>query len=85
MGRLPLMAAARNGTLEEMWGTGTAAVVSPVGHLGYKGEKVAINKGEAGPLTRKLYDAITDIQYGLTNDVHHWTEPVALAKQRRIA
>lgn len=80
-----VMAAARNGTLEEMWGTGTAAVVSPVGHLGYKGEKVAINKSEAGPLTRKLYDAITDIQYGLTNDVHHWTEPVALAKQRRIA
>jgi branched-chain amino acid aminotransferase len=80
-----VMAAAHQGRLDEMWGTGTAAVVSPVGQLGYKDEKILINKGETGPLTRKLYDAITDIQYGLTNDVHHWTEPVALAKQRRIA
>jgi branched-chain amino acid aminotransferase len=80
-----VIAAARAGTLDEMWGTGTAAVVSPVGLLGYKGEKIAVNNGAAGPLTRKLYDAITDIQYGLSNDPHHWMEPVLLAKQRRIA
>jgi branched-chain amino acid aminotransferase len=80
-----VIAAAHSGTLEEMWGTGTAAVVSPVGLLGYKGQQIAVNKGEAGPLTRKLYDAITDIQYGLSNDPHHWMEPVLLAKQRRIA
>jgi len=54
-----VMEAGRNGTLKEMWGTGTAAVVSPVGTLGYKGEDVTINGGRTGELTRKLYDAIT--------------------------
>jgi len=68
-----VMAAARNGTLVEMWGTGTAAVVSPVGELGYKDEKVTINGGKIGPLTQKLYDAIVGIQYGETSDPHGWT------------
>ncbi|HUK11205.1 MAG TPA: branched-chain amino acid aminotransferase [Stellaceae bacterium] len=81
-----VIGAARAGTLDEMWGTGTAAVVSPVGQLGYKGERILINNGEAGVLTRRLYDAITDIQYGLSNDPHHWTDTVQTAKQqRRIA
>lgn len=71
-----VMAAARNGTLSEMWGTGTAAVVSPVGELGYKDERVTINKGKTGPLTQKLYDAIIGIQYGETNDLHNWTTPL---------
>lgn len=68
--------ASKNGTLKEMWGTGTAAVVSPVGELGYKGEKIVINGGKTGELTQKLYDAIVGIQYGQTNDAHGWTEPV---------
>lgn len=71
-----VIAASKNGTLAEMWGTGTAAVVSPVGELGYKGEKIVINGGKTGPLTQKLYDAIVGIQYGQTNDAHGWTEPV---------
>ena len=71
-----VMEAGRNGTLKEMWGTGTAAVVSPVGTLGYKGEDVLINGGQTGEVTQKLYDAIVGIQYGRTNDAHGWTSVV---------
>ncbi len=69
-------AAAANGTLAEMWGTGTAAVVSPVGELGYRDHRIVINGGKTGPLTQKLYDAIVGIQYGLSYDPHGWTEPL---------
>jgi branched-chain amino acid aminotransferase len=71
-----VFAAGRNGTLQEMWGTGTAAVVSPVGVLGYRDERITINHGETGPLTQKLYDAITGIQYGTSNDEHGWAVPL---------
>lgn len=70
-----IQAAARDGTLEEIWGTGTAAVISPVGEINWRGEALIANDGKAGPLTRRLYDAITSIQYGTTahND---WALPV---------
>jgi branched-chain amino acid aminotransferase len=74
-----VMEAGRRGTLREMWGTGTAAVVSPVGTLGYKGEDILINNGETGEITQRLYDAITGIQYGRTNDPHGWTSVVPVA------
>ena len=54
------------------WGTGTAAVVSPVGELGYKGEKLVINGGKIGELTQKLYDSIVGIQYGTAPDPYGW-------------
>ena len=66
-----VLAAARAGTLE-MWGTGTAAVISPVGELGYKGERYIINGGLTGALTQKLYDTIVGIQYGTAPDPHGW-------------
>jgi len=69
-------AAARTGTLEEVWGTGTAAVISPVGELAYKGERLVINGGRIGTLTQKLYDAIVGIQYGTAPDTRGWTIPV---------
>ncbi len=69
--------AARKGSLAEMWGTGTAAVVSPVGELGYKGDRITINGGKTGALTQKLYDTIVGIQYGESNDEHGWMSPVA--------
>jgi branched-chain amino acid aminotransferase len=69
-------AAARTGTLEEVWGTGTAAVISPVGELAYKGERLVINGGRIGTLTQKLYDAIVGIQYGTAPDTRGWTVPV---------
>ena len=56
----------------EMWGTGTAAVISPVGELGYKGERYVINGGKTGELTQKLYDTIVGIQYGTEPDPHGW-------------
>jgi branched-chain amino acid aminotransferase len=67
-----VIAAAKAGTLE-MWGTGTAAVISPVGELGFKGERYIINDGQTGALTRKLYDTIVGIQYATESDPHGWT------------
>ena len=71
-----VMAAHRAGTLTEVWGTGTAAVISPVGELAYKGETMVINGGKIGPLTQRLYDAIVRIQYGQAPDPHGWTVEV---------
>jgi len=68
--------AAHRGTLREVWGTGTAAVISPVGELAYKGERIVINGGKIGELTQKLYDAIVSIQYATAPDTHGWTVPV---------
>jgi len=65
-------AASKQGTLREVWGTGTAAVISPVGELSYKGERIVINGGRIGELTQKLYDAIVAIQYGEAADPHGW-------------
>ena len=68
--------AAHKGKLDEVWGTGTAAVISPVGELSYKGERIVINGGRIGPLTQKLYDTIVGIQYGTAPDTHGWTVAV---------
>ena len=67
-----LFTAAENGTLEEAWGTGTAAVVSPIGELAEGGEKVIINNNQIGPITQKLYDELTGIQWGRVADPHGW-------------
>ncbi len=71
-----VMQAGRDGTLKEMWGTGTAAVVSPVGTLGYKGEDILINGGVTGEVTQRLYDNIVGLQYGRSNDAHGWMSVV---------
>ena len=73
--------ASRAGTLREMWGTGTAAVVSPVGELGFRDERISINGGVTGALTQQLYDTIVATQYGQGNDPHGWTREVAPARQ----
>jgi branched-chain amino acid aminotransferase len=67
-----VLAAHRNGALREVFGCGTAAVITPVGELGWRGEKLVINGGQAGEMARKLYDAVTDIQYGRAPDKHGW-------------
>ena len=67
-----VLAASRDGSLKEVWGTGTAAVISPVGELGYRGERLVVNGGEIGALTRRLYDALTAIQYGRAEDKYGW-------------
>jgi branched-chain amino acid aminotransferase len=65
--------AAHSGALKEVWGTGTAAVISPVGELAYRGERIVVNQGKIGGLTQKLYDAIVGIQYATAPDTHGWT------------
>ncbi|MGI6264216.1 MAG: branched-chain amino acid aminotransferase [Acutalibacteraceae bacterium] len=71
-----LSAAMENGTLEEAWGCGTAAVVSPIGELCYKEHKYVVNNGEIGPVTRHLYDTLTGIQWGDKEDAFGWTMPI---------
>ena len=68
--------AVKNGTLEEAWGTGTAAVVSPIGVLHYEGVDYKINNNEIGPVCQELYNGLTGIQWGRTEDKFGWTVPV---------
>ena len=67
-----LFEAAKKGAMEEAWGTGTAAVVSPIGELAEGGEKVIINNNQIGEITQKLYDELTGIQWGRVADPHGW-------------
>ena len=71
-----VLAAAADGRLTEIWGTGTAAVISPVGELGFHDQRVTINGGKTGALTQRLYDAITALHYGRADDTHHWLHKV---------
>jgi branched-chain amino acid aminotransferase len=65
--------ALENGTLEEAWGCGTAAVVSPIGELAYKDKKYTVNGGKIGEVTQHLYDTLTGIQWGKIEDKFNWT------------
>ena len=67
-----VMAAARNGALREVFGTGTAAVISPVGELAYRDERIRVHDGQVGPVARRLYDVLSDIQRGRLPDRHGW-------------
>lgn len=71
-----VFAAYKDGQLEEVFGTGTAAVISPVGELFWHGEKLAINNGETGELSQKLYDTLTGIQNGKIEDPFNWVTEV---------
>lgn len=62
----------KEGILEEVFASGTAAVISPVGVLGWKGEDIIINNNEIGKLSQKLYDTITQIQNGKEKDEFGW-------------
>ena len=68
-----LGAALADGTLEEAWGCGTAAVVSPIGELSYLGKKYIINDNRIGAVTQHLYDTLTGIQWGEIEDEFGWT------------
>lgn len=71
-----LMEAGHTGRLKEAFGTGTAAVISPIGELYYKGDKVTINNFETGDLTHKLYETLTGIQWAKIDDKNNWRERV---------
>jgi len=66
------------GKLQEAFGTGTAAVISPVGLFKYKDQEIIINNMEIGPLAQKFYDTITGIQYGEIEDKHGWNVHIDL-------
>lgn len=67
-----LIKAAEDGTLEEAWGTGTAAVISPIGHLFYKDKDYIVSNNCIGELTQKLYDELTGIQWAKRPDERGW-------------
>ena len=71
-----LFDAAGAGKLDEAWGTGTAAVVSPIGEMGWEGKHITVSGGKIGSLTQKLYDTLTGIQWGKIPDEHGWTVKV---------
>ena len=69
-----LAQAMADGTLEEAWGCGTAAVVSPIGELCYKDNVFTVNGGKIGEVTQMLYDTLTGIQWGKLDDTFGWTQ-----------
>jgi len=71
-----LAEAMEKGALKEAWGCGTAAVVSPIGELCYKGVKYPVNNGEIGKVTQHLYDTLTGIQWGKIEDTFGWTKEI---------
>ena len=71
-----LFDAAEEGRLEEAWGSGTAAVISPVGEMGWEDRHVVVNGGKIGPLTQRLYDTLTGIQWGKVEDPYGWVVKV---------
>lgn len=75
-----LIAAGENGKLTEAFGTGTAAVVSPVGELAYRDKHImigdkSVNNG-IGELTMKLYNTLTGLQWGRIEDTHGWVTDI---------
>ncbi|TME44198.1 MAG: branched-chain amino acid aminotransferase, partial [Chloroflexi bacterium] len=64
--------AAADGSLRELWGTGTATGILPVGELGYRGQTLMVNGGHTGEWTQRLSDGLQAIQYGMDSDPHEW-------------
>ena len=69
--------ACKRGSLKEVFATGTAAVISPVGLFFYKGKDFQVAEGQTGELSKKLYDEITGIQYGRREDPFGWRLRIA--------
>ena len=71
-----VISAAKNGNLKEAFGTGTAAVISPVGQITYRGEDHIVAGGKMGELSQRLYNEIIAIQYGEKEDPYGWRERI---------
>jgi branched-chain amino acid aminotransferase len=67
----------KDGSLQEIFGSGTAAVISPVSQLAWHDKVLTVGDGKVGPIAQKFYDAITNIQYGRAEDPFGWIAPVA--------
>ncbi|MFO7847426.1 MAG: branched-chain amino acid aminotransferase [Balneolaceae bacterium] len=66
----------KDGSLEEVFGAGTAAVISPVGLIHHQGKTIELDREKIGPFAKKMYDTITGIQYGKLDDPYGWVHPV---------
>lgn len=64
------------GELKEVFGSGTAAVISPVGNIKYDGKEITIGDGNVGPFAARLFKELADIQYGRADDPFGWIVPV---------
>ncbi|KAB2880764.1 branched-chain amino acid aminotransferase [bacterium] len=71
-----IMEGSKNGKLKEVFGTGTAAVISPVSELHYKDEVFNVGGGKIGDISLKLYNEILSIQYGEKTDPFGWVEKI---------
>jgi branched-chain amino acid aminotransferase len=71
-----VMEAHKSGSLQELFGSGTAAVISPVSHLAWRDKVITVGDGGVGPVAQRFYDAITDIQYGRGEDSFGWIVPI---------
>lgn len=69
-----LFKAYEEGTFTEAFGTGTAAVISPVGLLEYHGKTMVLNNGQIGPVAQDMYDTLVGIQRGERPDPHNWID-----------
>jgi len=67
-----------HGSITEVFNMGTGAVLAPVGRLGFQGRDYLVNGGQPGPVVQRLYQALTDIQYGRARDTYGWTRVVSL-------
>jgi branched-chain amino acid aminotransferase len=76
LGMEEIVSAHRAGSLREIFGCGTAAVITPVSALGWKGEDLVVSGGEPGEVSRRLFDAIGAVQYGRAPDPHGWMTPL---------
>ena len=73
-----VVAAAQDGSLREAFGTGTAAIISPVGSFQYQETKYQVGDGITGELSQRLYDYILGLQYGREEDPFGWVERIDL-------
>jgi branched-chain amino acid aminotransferase len=71
-----VMGRVKDGSLKEVFGTGTAAVISPVGWISHGDDAVTVNGGKIGAFSQKLYDEITGIQYGEKPDLFGWRKTI---------
>ena len=77
-----VIAAAQNGTLQEVFGSGTAAVISPVSHLAYQGKDYTVGDGQTGEVAHILFEEITGMQTGEKPDPYGWVVNIGTTESR---
>jgi branched-chain amino acid aminotransferase len=73
-----------SGRITEVFAMGTGAVIAPVGRFGYKDNEYVINDNKTGPVAQRLFEALTDIQYGRVADPYGWTRSFAVNEARSM-